>query len=60
MNAWELGAVISVAIYNLGVLAGTCYLIVVHGWSPWWFVLSLGILKSLRTGSAAGDSDADD
>lgn len=60
MSAWELGAVVAVALYNLCVLAGTCYLIVAHGWSPWWLALALVCLKSLRTGKAAGDDDADD
>ena len=53
MNGWELGAVIAVAVYNLAVIAGTCYLIAVHGWSPWWLLGAIGLCKSIRTGKAA-------
>jgi len=28
-------------IYNLILLAGTAYLVSVHDWSGWWFVLTI-------------------
>lgn len=55
MNGWEFAAVAAVALYNLAVIAGTCYLIVAHGWSPWWLAGACLILKSIRTGNSAED-----
>lgn len=50
------GAVVAaVAAFNFAVLAGCAYLVTVHGWSAWWFLLAilcLGSVKSTRNRSA--------
>ena len=30
-----------ILIYNLILLSGTAYLVAVHDWSGWWFVLTI-------------------
>jgi hypothetical protein len=57
MDAWELGAVVAVTTYNLAVLAGCAWLVQAFGWSPWWFVLALACMKSIKTGKAAENSN---
>lgn len=42
--------------YNLCVLAGCAYLIAAHGWSGWWFLLAIGLCKSVSDGAKAGDA----
>jgi hypothetical protein len=32
---------ITACIYNLILVAGTAYLVQVHNWSAWWFLLTL-------------------
>jgi hypothetical protein len=36
--------VVVIAIYNLCLMAGTAWLVAVYDWSPWWFLLILGLL----------------
>jgi hypothetical protein len=36
--------VVVIAIYNLCLIAGTAWLVAVHDWSPWWFLLTLGLM----------------
>lgn len=57
MVAWELGAVIAVSTYNLAVLAGCVWLVQEFGWSPWWFVLALVCMKSIKIRKTAENSD---
>lgn len=35
--------------YNLAVLAGTACLVQFYDWSPWWFVLSIACLLTMKT-----------
>lgn len=35
-----------VAIYNLILVAGTAYLVALHDWSPWWFLLTVLLLAN--------------
>jgi hypothetical protein len=35
-----------VIVYNLTILGGTVYLIDERDWSPWWFLISVGLLAS--------------
>lgn len=35
-----------VIVYNLTILIGTVYLVAERDWSPWWFLLSVGLLAS--------------
>lgn len=53
MNASELGAVLTISIYNLALLAGCAYLVVAFDWSAWWMLLAVCFLKSITTGKAA-------
>lgn len=32
---------ILLTIYNLFLIIGTAYLIEVHHWSPWWFIVTM-------------------
>jgi hypothetical protein len=36
------------AIYNLGILGGTAYLVQAHDWSPWWFLLTVLLVANLK------------
>jgi hypothetical protein len=33
-------------VYNLALVAGTVWMIQFYDWSPWWFVLTVGLLAS--------------
>jgi hypothetical protein len=46
MNKTTIG--IAVLIYNFMVVAGTAWLVAVHDWSSWWFMLSLAIMMNIR------------
>jgi hypothetical protein len=37
---------LAVILYNLALVAGTAYLVALHNWSPWWFVLTILLLMS--------------
>jgi hypothetical protein len=39
------------ATYNLVVLAGTVYLVLERGWSPWWFALALCLIGTWTVGN---------
>jgi hypothetical protein len=56
MNGWELGAVIGCWAYNLTVVAGFAYLVTTHNWSPWWVLLVLACMRTIKTGKAAEES----
>jgi len=40
---------IAIALYNLTIVAGTAYLVAVHDWSGWWFLLTILLMMSLET-----------
>lgn len=42
-------AIILVLFYNLTVLGATVFLIQEYEWSPWWFLLSVMLLLSIKT-----------
>lgn len=42
-------AIILVLLYNLTVLGATVFLIQECEWSPWWFLLSVMLLLSIKT-----------
>jgi hypothetical protein len=37
---------LAVILYNLTLVACTAYLVALHNWSPWWFVLTLLLLMN--------------
>jgi hypothetical protein len=37
---------IAVLIYNFLIVAGTAYLVALHNWSPWWFLLTFMLLMN--------------
>jgi hypothetical protein len=37
---------IAVLLYNLTLVAGTAYLVALHGWSGWWFLLTLLLMMN--------------
>jgi hypothetical protein len=39
---------IAVLIYNLIIVSGTAYLVAIHGWSAWWFVLTILLLMGVK------------
>ena len=42
----DLLAIALVLVYNITILGGTVCLIQFYDWSPWWFLLSVGLLVS--------------
>jgi hypothetical protein len=38
---------IAVLIYNLIIVGGTAYLVALHDWSGWWFLLTLMLLANV-------------
>ncbi len=40
---------IAVELANLVLIAGTAYLVGWHGWSGWWFLLTICLLNSYKT-----------
>ena len=38
-----------VLCYNLAVLSGTACLVQFYDWSPWWFLLALGCMLTIKT-----------
>lgn len=42
-------AIILVLLYNLTVLGTTVYLVQEYDWSPWWFLLSVMLLLTMKT-----------
>ena len=43
-----MNPIIYAMAYNLALLGGTVYLVGWHGWSPWWFALTLLILAGSK------------
>lgn len=39
--------VIAIVLYNLTLVAGTAYLIAMHDWSPWWFLLTIMFMANI-------------
>ena len=39
-----------VILYNLTLVAGTAYLIALHGWSAWWFLAAAFFIMSYKKG----------
>jgi len=39
---------IAVLIYNLCIVAGTAYLVALHDWSGWWFLLTIMLLMRVE------------
>jgi hypothetical protein len=39
---------IAVLIYNLIIISGTAYLVALHGWSGWWFLLAILMLMGVK------------
>jgi hypothetical protein len=37
---------VAVLIYNFSIVAGTAYLVALHNWSGWWFVLAFLMLAN--------------
>ena len=35
-----------IVVYNLTILGTTVYLVSEKDWSPWWFLLAIGLLAS--------------
>ncbi len=53
----EVLAVFVVMMYNLTLVAGTTYLVVVYDWSMWTYLLTMCFLTSVKTGKAAENND---
>jgi hypothetical protein len=34
-------------IYNLILVGGTAYLVAIHDWSPWWFLLTVACMVTI-------------
>jgi len=39
---------IVIFVYNLALLAGTVYLITIWNWNPWWFILTILLLRTYK------------
>lgn len=46
MNRTFLG--IAILLYNFALVAGTTWLIAVHDWSGWWYLLTVALMMTLR------------
>ena len=46
MNFTILG--IAILLYNFALVAGTTWLIAVHDWSGWWYLLTVTLMFQLR------------
>ena len=40
---------IAILIYNFMIVAGTAWLVALHDWSGWWFLLTLAMMMSMRS-----------
>lgn len=38
---------IAVCLYNFSLVAGTAYLVALHDWSPWWFLLTIMFMANI-------------
>jgi hypothetical protein len=47
MNKTMLG--IAILIYNFAIIAGTAWLVALHDWSGWWFLLTFAMMMHLRS-----------
>jgi hypothetical protein len=46
MNKTIIG--IALLIYNFALVAGTAWLVALHDWSGWWFLLTGMLLMSIK------------
>lgn len=44
--------VLFVLLYNLALVAGTAYLVAVHGWSAWWFLPMALFIMTIESGKS--------
>lgn len=49
----ETGAIFVVTLYNFAILCGVTYLVLVHQWSMWTYLLGLCFITTVKTGKAA-------
>lgn len=52
-NWAETFIVFCVVIYNFAIVAGTTYLVVMHQWSMWCYLLAILFMTNVKTGKAA-------
>ena len=45
----DLVALSLIILYNLTVLGATVFLVQEYDWSPWWFLLSVMLLLTMKT-----------
>jgi hypothetical protein len=38
--------ILVVLLYNFGLLSGTAWLVAIHDWSPWWFLLTITLMSN--------------
>jgi hypothetical protein len=38
---------VAVLIYNFAIVAGTAWLVAVHDWSGWWFLLTCMLMMNM-------------
>lgn len=44
----DLFAIFLILVYNITILGGTVYLVAERDWSPWWFLLSVLLMLSIK------------
>lgn len=50
------GLVVSAVLaFNILLLGGTAFLVGWRGWSPWWFLLAILCLSSVKAAKGEGD-----
>jgi hypothetical protein len=48
---------IAVLIYNFCLVAGTAYLVALHDWSGWWFLLTVMFLMGIKSDNKKDDDE---
>lgn len=46
MNITILG--IAILLYNFALVAGTTWLVAMHDWSGWWYILTIALMMQVR------------
>lgn len=46
MNITILG--IAILLYNFALVAGTTWLVAMHDWSGWWYILTITLMLQVR------------
>ena len=54
-NFWDVLVTLLFLTFILALLAGTAYLVQVHGWSAWSFLGACLFIPHIRTGSKKDD-----